>query len=131
MRQIKGYPYPTPGIIEENGKFPCGQIAVVYKESEDSKEVLARYAEGYNGQVLELVRSSISKGEVIEKQAQNYGQTNPKRIQGKVELIAIKVETESFNAPGGGFWIDLQTFVDESEDLSSIGALAKLGFLRA
>ncbi|MGE5328489.1 MAG: hypothetical protein ACM3KR_03150 [Deltaproteobacteria bacterium] len=125
MVDILGYPVPV--IIEENGAFPCGQTCVIYRQVNGVIEVLARKVLGLNGFTLELMSSSISKGEIIEV-GEGQGsciQSNLKRIMGRIQVAALEAD-ETFEKHEETFWMPLFDFVKVSEDAKSIAAAFKL-----
>jgi len=122
--------YLMPAIIEEGGKEPCGQVAVIYRKLRGCIEVLARLVDGFNGQTLELSASSISKGQMLQYGFREIGfiQANLKRIQGRIQVVSAEVAEECDFA--SGFWVYLKDFIEFSEDARSLAALAKTNLLK-
>ena len=116
-----------PAIIEEPNKPKdtdiIGQVVIEY----DGMYVRARTVQGLNGPVLELMPSSLSKGELVESgRVVGKIEANPQRIGGGyIEVVLVDVVL-IFKGEGG---IPPWEFVRRSTDARSIAALAKAGLL--
>lgn len=121
--------YYALGVVEEpNLEREPNQFCVVGHVIVDVNPrglIRTRKNKGFNGAILELKPSSLSKGELAEsgREPEGLGEANAQVIEGMIAFFRNDVEfpDEEGMTP--------ERFVNESTDLRSIGAIAKLGLL--
>jgi len=120
--------YEEPHVlVDEYYGFPLYRIVghVIIDVAPDGR-VQSRKAKGLEGEILELKPSSVSKGELVEKEMTpaGYFLANPQRIMGYIAVYLNPVPA----AEGEG-WMLPRDFVAASTDGRSITALTKAGLL--
>jgi len=93
--------------------------------------VVTRHNSGFNGKILELKPSSLSKGELMPKDAIPIAfiEANPQRIEGLIAIYVIDVK-EPLEAGQGEELMSLEEFIRKTTDGRSLGAIAKAVYMK-
>lgn len=126
-----GYPIAIineePAMAEPEDGSPrvVGQIII---ERNAEGKIRVRNGDGLSGKVLELMSSSVSKGELTDSGAEFKGlvQANAQRIKGHMAVYVRAVELFAADA----LVMTPAEFVEQSTDGRGLAALAKAGLLK-
>jgi len=93
--------------------------------------VVTRKNSGFNGEILELKPSSLSKGDLapMGKVPLAYFESNPQRIEGLIAIYVVDVEEDFVLGPGEQR-MSLEEFIRRTTDGRSLGAIAKAVYLK-
>ncbi|TAK04833.1 hypothetical protein EPO33_02450 [Patescibacteria group bacterium] len=127
MRDVGGYLAPV--VVEEPGKTAAPgelrEVGQVIIELASDGMVRTRPTKGVDGQPdVELLPSSLSKGEVLPQEGALHYSANLKRIDGHIGVHVVRVAQKE-----GDGWMTPQAFCRVSRDGRSLAALAKAGLL--
>lgn len=129
VRMVSAGAYAAPLVYEEpqkavgaDGIREVGQVVIEVAPDGMVRTRALTWPDGTRD--IELLPSSLSKGEVLPGAGTNHFCANPKRIQGEIGVHVVRVCEKE-----GDGWMTPREFVRQSRDGRSLAALAKANLI--